>query len=559
MQCKKLQFGSCQAPPADGATSLEYKDFPLTDSPAKPITPAAWALFFLCISFVGVTILLNYPYRPFPTDDIWGYNIALTTADWWKSDNDMLMNSPVHPACLYLLSRLVGLTSLHWFQTLLFVTVLSLAGTAMLIGLTVQTVTKDLFYTVSAAGLFLCSAWSQTYVHFYTYAPLSSFFMTASLFCFVKYYVEDTGRRWYPLASGILIGIFFLSSSSAKLLAGILFCMYLLLMFRLSPKEGKKFCMVTVVLGTAVPVIGFMPFYLGPLVQHLYANVYAGNAAHFAEVYGVIPKTPFFSFFRLMWVYSPVMLVFLTISICWAVIKWKSLKADKCGILVLTLMATLVAHCVMLDLLPFTKLGRTQFPLLPVVILSLALLYSSLPKKRVAKPLFVLFLSASLLLDAYTSITTREVRRDAPAKLKELPADTLYFVVEEDPHSPFLQDWLSYDSGEINRVAVSALPRAFETIPRSIPVALVLGPMGTGSGRSILQNGTMNDFADFALPSVINAATRHQVMYLPYYAYYPLFLMEEENCQFLYFNNHVPEEHSGRDRLTVYYWPPVKE
>ncbi|WP_152609903.1 hypothetical protein [Geobacter sp. OR-1] len=469
----------------------------------------------------------------------------------------MLMNSPVHPASLYIVGQFMGLVGLDWFQAYLYLTVISLAGTAALLRLTVNLVTRELFYSTAAAVMFLASSWAQTYVHFYTYGPLSSLLMMASLYCFVKFFTGSQERRLPLCSAGFFAGLFFLSSSAAKLLSGILVSSYLVLIFR-SQGKGKPVRMLLIVAAAALPVIILMPLYLKPLIEHLTTNIYAGNASLFLERYGFAPKTPFFSFFHLLRVYSPVMLIFMLVSIGATLVFWRRLKADgMAGLLLLTMMSIVIIHCVALDLLPFTKLGRAQFPLLPIAILFLTLLYSCLPVgEKIRKTAFCLFMIPLLISDTYASAQARHARRDAPARIDAMPAGTVYLVLDEDPHCQYLANWLGYGGRRLIRnIGAADLPVTMYMIPKSTPVALLLGPMGANSGKSILEHGMMDDFS-YRLPEEIEAIPGRRSFSLPYYAHYPLFLMEEENCQYLYFNGKVPDEKIGRDRLTVYYWPP---
>lgn len=511
-------------------------------------------LFLLCIVYAGMAFYCSYPYRPFPTDELWGYDSALNF-NWWQSGSPMLLNAPAHPASLYLVGQLVMSLNLDWLQTYLAMTVLSLAGAAAFLGLAVHTITRDALYTVATAILFLFSAWSQTYLHFYTYAPLSACFMAAALYCFTKYYVEDHQSRWYPLGSGFLIALFFTSSSSAKLLAGILFCAFFLLIFRSVVKE-KKVHLALFTAGTTIPLIALMPLYLKPLYQHVTENISSCHGIDFFKKYGYEPTIPFFSYFHLLKVYSPVMFVFLLCSMVLIMLKWQALKRTRVGMLVLILLGAVISHSLILDLLPVTKLGRTQFPLIGLSIVALGLFYATFPwgAKR-GKKLFLVAIIAAVLSDGYTSIQTWRSRRELPAKIASLPSRTVYFVIDEDPHGIYLQDWLGYGKKiGIYNLRLAELQAAMQTIPRSIPVAILVGPTGSWSGRSILSSGLLDDF-HFALPPAIAAPTTYEAIRLPYYAFYPPFLMEEENCQCFYFRDQMLKETSGRDSITMYYWP----
>lgn len=443
------------------------------------------------------------------------------------------------------------LFGLPWFQTFLVTSACCISGAALLLGLTVHRATNQLIFSVGAMLLFLASAWTQSYLHFYTYAPITVLFMMASLFCFTCLYLSTSGSSWLAIGAGIFAGLFFLSGSSAKLLAGILITTYILLIYKSSLPRKNTLCFQLA--GTAsIPIILFLPLYLGPLIVHLRTNVSAGNGIECLQKYGFLPTTPVPSFFYLLSVYSPALLVFFLASLVVCIMDWKKLlQMGNRSILMLSLLGMILTHTIVLDLLPFTKLGRTQFPLFVLVIIALSQLYAEFPYgKLIGERIFLLFIFIALPLELSASVHTWQARRATVSELNRLPANTSFFVLNEDPHHDFITNWLQY-------VRKYSIPQA--NIPLMVqsskmqPVALIIGPTGPNSGKSVLRNSIMDDFY-FSLPPNIGIIPQ-SVKKLPYYAHYPLFMMEEETSQCFFFRHQIPDYRSPESQLTVYFWP----
>jgi hypothetical protein len=528
------------------------------NSPAQETLPAQrkkMAAHYLLLALTSLAALilltfLNHPYRPFPTDEIWNYAALLQDEIWLTCNRDVVLNSPLHGYALLAVSQVAKLLQMHWFQTFLLTVTISLSGTALLLGLTVHAVTGRLGFAIGSLVLFIVSSWSQTYLHFYTNAPVAAFFMTFSCYCFTCYFLAESGRSWLVASAGLFAGLFFLSSSSSKLLAVILVGAYLLMILSSSIRKKGADCF-RLLAAALLPVVALMPVYLKPLLSQLRTNISAGNGIDCLNKYGFLPKTPFFSFFHILGVHSPFLLLFLVFSMIMAVWQWRSiLGLGRHGLLLLTLLGAVLLHAVVLDLLPFTKLGRTNFPLMPLAIIAIALLYAEFPAgRKLGHRIFGLFLFFAIPLEIYSAALTWQVRREAPAALERLPAGTDVVVLNEDPHHEFLATWLNYDSKQpVNLADLTQMVRR-----HTAPVALVIGPTGPNSGKSILQHSIMDDFY-FALPRDLGTMPA-EVIKLPYYAYYPPFMMEEENSQCFYFMHQVPSSTAPQSQLTVYFWP----
>lgn len=525
----------------------------LTLSRLKPYA-ALFLLTALCLVSLILNITLNYPYRPFPSDELDNYSYVLTNINWLANRSEILFNSPLHIFSLVAVKQLTELFSLHWFQTFLLTSACCISGAALLLGLTIHKATDQILFSAGAMLLFLASAWTQSYLHFYTYAPITVLFMMASLYCFTCIYFSATGSFWLTSGAGMFAGLFFLSGSSAKLLASILIATYVLLIYKSTLLQKKTLCFQLT--GVAcIPIIAFLPLYFGPLIAHLRTNVSAGNGIECLQKYGFLPSPPFPSFFYLLSVYSPALLVSLLISLIICIIHGKRFLrlGNSRSTLMLSLLGMVLMHTIILDLLPFTKLGRTQFPLFVLVIIAISLLCAEFPYgKLIGRRLFLIFLFIALPLELIASTHTWQARREAVSELDRLPADTGFFVLDEDPHHDFITKWLQYDRK--HSVPLANVPLVVQA-SKNRPVALIVGPTGPNSGKSILRNSIMDDFY-FSLPSNIGIMPT-MIKKLPYYAHYPLFMMEEETSQCFYFRHQVPDYRSIESRLTLYFWPAV--
>lgn len=505
------------------------------------------AVVYICLSLL--TIVLNFPYRPVPTDELVSYSHVLHGFGWLRSNSEILMNSPLHIFSLQPGRLLVAISGLPSLQTFLVTSALCLNGIALLLGLTVYTATRRILFGSGAAILFLVSAWPQEYLHFYTYAPVAGLFMMASLYCFTRYFLVENENVWLVRASGLYAGLFFLSSSSAKLTAVILFAFYTLLITR-SPRLRETCHYFFLISSALLPVIIFLPLYLGPLVAHLGTNITAGNGVECLQKYGFSPSIPFLSFFYLLKIYSPMLLLFLLLTMLIAILQWnKLLNQGGQSRLMLALLGVIVTHTVVLDLLPFTKLGRTQFPLMPLTIVAISLLFANFPSgKLIGKWIFIVFIILAVPLEISSSARTWDSRRTAPTQLEKLPATTKFVVLETDPHHEFIISWLGYDMQIIRSTDIPGLIQSSNS-----PIALIVGPTGKNSGKSILRHSIMDDYY-FSLPDNISILPT-MVKKLPYYAHYPLFMMEEENSQCFFFRHQVPDPDSPESKLIVYFWP----
>jgi hypothetical protein len=185
-----------------------------------------------------------------------------------------------------------------------------------------------------------------------------------------------------------------------------------------------------------------------------------------------------------------------------------------------------------------------------IALLAMALLYAALQMVKPSwKWVFPALVLIAVPLELSTDFHTWQARRTAPLQLQQLPAGTAFIVLNEDPHHEFITSWLNYDS--MYTASKAELAQLIRT--RTTPVALIAGPTGPNSGKSILKNCVMDDFY-FVFPADVDIMPK-SVQKLPYYAHYPLFMMEEETSQYFFFKHQIPRQNDPQSRLTVYFWP----
>jgi hypothetical protein len=151
-------------------------------------------------------------------------------------------------------------------------------------------------------------------------------------------------------------------------------------------------------------------------------------------------------------------------------------------------------------------------------------------------------------LAIYTNVTlSREtvyVRTYTPDYLESLSGELEFYTIKEDIHSDFMFLWL----GEfgVRKLNHSELEGVVSSARGEKGIGLLIGPSGTGSGMTVLKQACLADFN-------LNLEVEPRKV-LPYYAYYPPFMMEEENSLALLFEGKAPDqrEPSKNIRLIVY-------
>ena len=529
---------------------------------------------------------LALPYRPFPSDD-----------DYFRSfiDQPGIFNSVLmtvrshHPVLLGSLK----LTKLAWFlfsndlsSALLLQAVISNSVLLFLICLMVWALTKNVFALCAAAILYGTSAWPAAYYFFYSYAPFSAMLLCLGLYFILKAYIEPSQAARRLMWAGIVCGLAFWASPSAGVMIAAYF-LILLYLFRchsrvplfgipLRGKSGnpdKLDCpvkpdndkvdqfverlpefsnIVRIYLKSLLLVI--LPFSflsLPALKDHILENCrqYAG-----ADVQ--VLKTPFFSFFRVLGEYNGWLLAgFLLMLVLYGIaVVLKRGPAplqpeERCA---RALVIGVFLHSLLVDILPSTKLARTNFAVFPLFIIAAVSLFWFLFLKLSGRLKYCLAgLGIILLIPLlYTNLELcRQLiqsRQSLPAYLTAQPKDRPLYILEEDSHAEAIISWL--EGFHIQRIKKADLERIVSAQTKG---GIILGPSGPGSGQSILANCCLDDFL---IEDVRMRLEKMNRVVLPYYAYFPPFLLEEETCEGLYFSGNIVDYRHDSKNITFFYW-----
>lgn len=516
----------------------------------RRIIPAAVAVFFL---YCAVWMSLALPYRLFPSDD--DAFESYLAMDGVRPTLSLIAHSH-HPVFIAWLQA-VGRAWLLFFRDIRSVlAVQAVIANAVLCGLVTAMIfffTRSFVAALAGAAVFGFSAWPVNYIFFSSYAPVTTMFSTVCLwFLFASRSCLPGRRDRYLAAAGVCAALFFWSSPSAL----VMIALYCLLPLVLPDDPGLPRIRWSTRLFLKAFALAALPF-------AVYASERIG--AHILDnfvqqgISAALARPPALSFFRIFSVYDPVFLtVFLAVSAASAVFalrRWKIMDQRQRAIFAVLLIVW--AHGALVDLLPSTKLARTHFPAFPLAVVATAgcayILYGALRRVRHR----LIFLSCAGVLLAYgawqgTVLSARifHLRTEAPEYLRRHFNGRTLYVLSEDGHATMLKDWLGRDC-RVEIVKKDSLG-AIDFSGRK--AALLLGPRGEGSGKSILSNYSLEDlYADDILRQPRIAALARKV--LPYYAYFPVFQFEEESCLGAYFA--LPRIDGSRDdkNLLLLYAP----
>ena len=119
-------------------------------------------------------------------------------------------------------------------------------------------------------------------------------------------------------------------------------------------------------------------------------------------------------------------------------------------------------------------------------------------------------------------------------------------LLRGDIHAEYIERWLGKDF-DIEFMTQEQTRAGFL---RDKKCALLIGPTGPGSGCSIMYHSCLGDFDVPNLDSYVSDNKLERIT-LPYYAYFPTFLLEEEISQALYFLGKIPGYKAGSKNLTL--------
>ena len=221
----------------------------------------------------------------------------------------------------------------------------------------------------------------------------------------------------------------------------------------------------------------------------------------------------------------------------------------------LLLTVFIIAFALLVENGAFTTNARALFAAYPLMILAVVLAGTALLQacgelearawKFGPKILLLSFAGLGIALNLHASSRLVSIKQDAAAYVDAHAGTTRFYVCSKDPHSFFLQVYFGKGVTMVDRL---------EDIlcTDNQAAALILGPRGGKSGRTILARGVLEDF--FPLDAGIAKPQAATETFLPYFAFHPFFALEEENCQYLYFSGQLPHNDDKDKHLAVWTW-----
>jgi hypothetical protein len=402
-----------------------------------------------------------------------------------------------------------------------------------------------------AGGLFILSAWTTNYLWMASYATLSTTLCLLLAYC-VLCLVEEWNDT-ITIILGVVVAWAFLSSPSSLVFLGL----GAVVLFGMTPGPMRQRWRRWIK-PFAVSFLFVLPFLfrtVAELFAHWHANFFGDNFHFIPQWFPYKVERVWLSFPRILWFYSPTLLILFGVSLLiWgASLKRSGLKRKQTKS-VLILITFLFAHSVIIDLLPSTKLARTHFPMFPFFLAALILMMSEIwlllvPRNgmmRSSSVILLLALSAGHIADQVTKIhSARHVKQDGAQYLEGLEGTSDFYVLSSDPHNELIRMWA--------RVGIKKISHPREIVRASgRRIVLILGPHGPMSGLSALKASIAPAFELGSLQSLKPKGALE--ISLPFHAYYPSFLLEEEVSQALYFQGLSPDYHSPELQLTAWIW-----
>ena len=517
-------------------------------------------LFLFAAAYFVACLELALPYRPFPSDD---YAIAVNLGMQGEFSRADYYN-PTYLTMLHIIRWLIQLVgeggeAAHG-MAFVYLAALSNAAIMVVLGIFVWRVTKNGLAAIVAQVLFATSSWTTTYLLMVSYTPFAASLFLLALFLI---YIAWSGSRRRPLllmCAGIVLSLFFWSAPYAPAL--LLISLWLAAMLFSEGKMRERITGYRAVKSWEfrrffgafiIPTLLLMPFHGRQLVKHLYANIYTEHYVQAFEKFGYMPKPPALTYFHVAYEHSPLLVIVGTIAVLFALYIFARTRISGGEVLV-GLVALIMGYSVLIEILQFTRLGRVYFPIWPIgiaaIVISFVLLIRFVAEKIRTGQGMAIGLALSLGCAAIAGNMVMSNRlitaRSAGAEFIEGRAKTQkIYVLTEDPHAIYIMRWLNFGKPrevvkEINLAELVAMVRNRNVDLRR--VALVVGPTGKKSGNSIMRHGVLPDYYPESIKSyrelIKNCRT---VEMLPYYAYQPAFLMEEEISQALYFADVIPD------------------
>ena len=504
--------------------------------------PWYW-LLLLCAGYLTAALAWALPYRGIPSDDIHNYATFLETgrradaAGWQR-----LITGAQNPGYRLLLAVAdvpLARCGLPVRTTLAVIAAAAHALTLLLGCCLLWQAHGRRPLLLAAALLWLVAPWPAFYLVWNFYAPVAA---TATMLLVA---VLSPYRRRCPawhtwLAITVAAAALYSITPSAPviLLAGGLAAV----LTRPGVPNVIRFRRAALVALAVAGSVLLARLFVPRLAGHWLEN--PGNHADLArQLWGSAPAAPWLSFWRYLAVHEPALTVpGLLLPLAYALLRDREQRRRQ---LVWLLVMTVWFHTLLVDVLPFTKLARTQFVLYPLLGVALLCMVQAMVARwctRLGRVLLLLLLAALLQTNAQQVAAYRGRNDAAYAWLAAVCRDGEILLLREDPHARFLPRWLAGLS--FRPVGVEELAR-LRSAPPARPTVLLIGPHGAGSGKTFFYAGMA---ADYHLPELLPAADA----VLPYHAYFPPILLEEEICTGLLYAGRVPDYRLPRANLSAW-------
>lgn len=546
--------------------------------------PKSLIIGLVIIALVAGKIWLRLasPYLPFPSDD----------KSWYLLFNDyfgsLQSQRPVFHLLLYGLKQLCS--TCPDGRILITVMALSNATIAVIVGLLSFRITGSIVVAFISAVIYTTSAWPANFYFLASYVVFAAVFaMLALLFLVEASLSEKDQRKKYLLVAGFLMGLYFWSSTSSPVLVALFFGAVVVFIgdtqigngqavrgrFRDVAIKiyGRLFNRNVITYGMAMAAsFGLFAFSAIPrlyteVTLNMYSTTY--HIVRAQAILGAAPEKQLFSFYKIYYEYSPYLvslfiLALLLILAMYFRLGMKNVSEKTKHVFVM--LASLVAlYVLLIDVLPFQTIGRYQFVIYPITIVVICGVSYYLLNLLVARRARIyavsslsLLLALVLVSNVSKSSSTLEARKTIVNTITQYSGDLDIYILNEDPHRHHIVRALN--SPELTVSVEKVDFSKFIEVVKKAKVkersgklthrpALLLGPRGKDSGKSIIQHCTYPDYYPERLagfPQLEKEAKKKIPML--YYAYYPTFLMEEEVCQGLYFEGKTPVHKSDPNK-----------
>jgi len=502
------------------------------------------------VIYAIIYLLITYPYRVFPSDD----------AAFLEMGKTNLTGKTYFPVFLFmvsLLEKIFGMFSVNKVSSILFGSVICNSVTILMSSLIVYRMTREILYAYFTIILYAFSAWMFNYYYFNSYTVFTAMFYIISLYALIEALarINESREDIYEICvlSGFFAGCCILSGSSSILLVGL----EALLVFLLFFKNVKYIACFLIPL---ILSLSLFPSFIGELITHLNQNIGTDHYAWAMRKFGFIPKSPSFSFIRVIFYYSPILLLLFSTEIgvyvfmrIKNVLKYKYSLPEK---ILFCFLFLIIGHSFILDVLGTTKLARTHYPIYPILIMATILMTSIIIKNfrievaRNLKLIVALVLIVNIFPNYVLMNKIKEIRCGAAVFLEKYYNNDTLFLLKEDPHAGPINEWLvSSRKLKIRIVPTNELIKIIDINRKSnIKTNLLIGPDGINSGKISMLNHRIEQ--DFGIPEFIKNLKVSKI--LPYYSSFPSFALEEEVMGAWFFSGKLPDNNTTNRSIKLY-------